>query len=142
MIRHRRLLLLIPAAGAAALIPIGAAFAREGRHQTTPSPSGVATVPASAGDPSAAGWGSVLEAPRAGSAINTSQLVPGLNVTYGAASNGLLSSPPTNSAGGFVAEDASNHPPSVGEIDSFLASDGRMYYRVVNRAAGGVTYSH
>jgi hypothetical protein len=133
----RRFLLLLPIAGAAVLLPVGIAAAKGSGHATPPA---APTPPRGAG--SDAGWGSVLEPPRPGSGIDTTKLVPGLTATYGAATGGYFASPPTNPASGYVAEDSSHHPPAVGEIHSFLASDGKSYYRVVNRTPTGVTYSH
>jgi hypothetical protein len=69
-------------------------------------------------------------------------VIPGLTATYGAATGGLFASPSTDPASGYVAQDSSHQPPAVGEIHSFLASDGKTYYRVVNRTPTGVTYSH
>ena len=142
MISHR-LLLLLPLASAAALIPVGVAAARgDGHAPTSQSSLSPPVAPLGVGSPTAAGFGSVMEPPRPGSGIDTSRLVPGLTATYGAATGGLFASPPSNPASGYVAEGGQNQPPAVGEIDSYLASDGHTYYRVVNRAQTGVTFSH
>ena len=138
-----RLIALVPVAAAAALVPIGVAAAREGGHSPTSQPVISTPIqPLQAGSPSAAGFGSVMEPPRAGSGIDTSKLVPGLTATYGAATGGLFASPPTNPGSGYVAVDSQHQAPAVGEIHSYLASDGKVYYRVVNRTPSGVTYSH
>lgn len=107
-----------------------------------PTTTAAALTPPKTGDPSPAGWGSTYQPPQAGSGIDTTKLIPGLTATYGAASGGLFPSPPTDPASGYVAVSATNQIPAVGEIDSFLASDGNVYYRVVNRSPQGVTYSH
>jgi len=148
----RRLWLIAPAATIAVLMPVGVAVAqgrgpaRADGERVGASGSAGPSVPApnlpSVGDPSPAGWGSTYEPPTPGSGIDTSKLVPGLTATYGAATGGLFSSPPANPASGYVAESGANHPPSVGEIDIYLASDGHQYYRVVNRSSTGTTYSH
>ena len=138
----RRFPLLLPLVSAAIFVPVGIAAAEGGGRSAS---GAVASAPAPAaprGLGSDAGWGSVLEPPRPGSGIDTTKVVPGLTATYGAATGGLFASPPTNPASGYVAEDSSHHPPAVGEIHSFLASDGKSYYRVVNRTPSGVTYSH
>ena len=128
-----RLLILLPLTALAGLIPAGIAAAKldPGTAVSRP-PTPAAATPGAA----------VLEPPRPGSGIDTSKLVPGLTATYGAATGGLFYSPPIDPASGFVAEDAQHQPPAVGEIHSYLASDGKVYYRVVNRSPTRVTYSH
>jgi hypothetical protein len=140
----RRFLLLLPIAGAAVLLPVGIAAAHSGdRAGARVGGQSAPQAPAAPrGVGSDAGWGSVLEPPRPGSGIDTTKLIPGLTVTYGAATGGLFASPPTNPASGYVSADAHNKPPAVGEIDSFLSSDGKTYYRVVNRTPTGTSYSH
>ena len=149
---NHRLRLLVPALTGAAVLSIGVAAAASALGaDTSPSPEPstagtgrtAASGPAfpSVGDPSPVGWGSTYQAPLPGSGIDVTKDIPGLNVPYGAATGGLFASVP-DPASGYVQTSASNHPPAVGEIDSFLANDGHEYYRVVNRGPHGTTYSH
>jgi hypothetical protein len=143
---NRRLLFIAPLGAAAALIPIGLASASGYGQSGDPAPAvrtGKAPAPRlpSPGEQSAVGWGSSYQPPLPGSGIDTSKLVPGLTVTYGAATGGLFPSAPSADSG-YVPVSTTNHPPARGEIDGFLGNDGHTYYRVVNRGPNGVTYSH
>ena len=133
MTRTVRLLVLAPVTALAGLIPAGIAAAKLDPGTAVSRPATPAVAPSGA---------TVLEPPRPGSGIDTSKLVPGSTALYGAATGGLFWSPPTDPASGFVAEDAQHQPPAVGEIHSYLASDGKVYYRVVNRTPTMVTFSH
>ena len=123
--------------------PVGVAMADDGPAGSQPITRAVRNFgPPRVGDSSPAGGGTIYQLPLAGSGIDPSKNIPGLSVPYGAATGGLFPSPPTDPTSGYVQLSATNQRPSIGEIDSYMSSDGHIYYRVVNRGHGVVTYSH